>query len=52
MIMTNIGPSLEDLLPKQKSADDGSVGSQLSNKIDEISIGEKEKETNSTWIKY
>jgi len=45
--MSNLGPSLEDLLPQKKKAapsDDGTAGEKLNEKIQEITIKEKEQE--------
>lgn len=46
--MHNLGPSLEDLLPKKNntstSDDDGTAGEKLEEKIKEITIKEKEQE--------
>lgn len=42
-----IGPSLEDLLPNKKKKDDDSTEDELKDKMDEITIKDKEKETES-----
>jgi type II secretory ATPase GspE/PulE/Tfp pilus assembly ATPase PilB-like protein len=42
--MTTLGPSLEDLLPNKKKPTDDSAAGKLSSKINEITLGEKERE--------
>lgn len=43
--MSNIGPSLEDLLPNENATNEATQNKALQNKMSEIEINEKEKET-------
>ncbi len=40
--MTNLGPSLEDLLSPQQASDDDTATGKLQDKMEEIRIKEKE----------